>query len=274
MTKIQTVRFPRRFDLLKPIYIDDLVRLGRNFDGGYVIPKRLISHSSYLLSMGLSNDWSFEKSWKEKNPQVRIEAYDHTLTTRWLRKLAIHELRKLLEFRGGFRDLVDSIQNYLDYLRFFHGESVHYRKRVFGYKASNLDATPGDIFFKIPEGSSVFVKMDIEGSEYRVLDQFKPYKNDISGFAIEFHDIVPFEEKFLSQLEWLLDGFHICHIHINNCGGVSPAGIPEVLELSLINKKLVKEPISRIDSPFIELDMPCCPAVDDYRIEFWPENGD
>ena len=46
---------------LLPIEIDDLVRIGRDNDGGYVLPQRIFNFCDGLLSYGINKDWSFER---------------------------------------------------------------------------------------------------------------------------------------------------------------------------------------------------------------------
>ena len=52
--------FPKEF---KPIFIEnnELVRLGSVDDGGYVAPKQTILSSELLVSLGISDNWDFEK---------------------------------------------------------------------------------------------------------------------------------------------------------------------------------------------------------------------
>ena len=64
-----------------PIDLDDLVRLGRNCDGGYILSKRQIDSTKILLSFGLSDDWSFEKDFAKIN-NVKTYSYDHSIKDR------------------------------------------------------------------------------------------------------------------------------------------------------------------------------------------------
>ena len=47
--------------ILRPINWENLIRLGRDNDGGYVIPYEIIFKTNVLLSYGTNKDWSFEK---------------------------------------------------------------------------------------------------------------------------------------------------------------------------------------------------------------------
>ena len=47
--------------IFKPKYEYDLLRLGKNNDGGYLVEKESLNLAKSLISFGLSYDWSFEK---------------------------------------------------------------------------------------------------------------------------------------------------------------------------------------------------------------------
>ncbi len=54
---------PKEF---KPDGLYELVRLGKNNDGGYLVCKNSIEVSDYLISFGISDDFSFEVDFKDK----------------------------------------------------------------------------------------------------------------------------------------------------------------------------------------------------------------
>ena len=59
-----------------------------------------------------------------------------------------------------------------------------------------------------------FLKIDIEGSEYRILEDLIKLQNEISGLVIELHDIDLFQDKikyFISKFK-----LELIHIHANN----------------------------------------------------------
>ena len=51
----------------KPKYNFDLIRLGRNNDGGYLVGKNTIKNTENLISIGIYDDWSLKKILKRKN---------------------------------------------------------------------------------------------------------------------------------------------------------------------------------------------------------------
>ena len=48
---------------LKPKYCYNLLRLGKNNDGGYLVEKESLLNCESLISCGISLDWSFEKDF-------------------------------------------------------------------------------------------------------------------------------------------------------------------------------------------------------------------
>ena len=41
----------------------DLVRIGRNYDGGYLVCKKDIDETEVLIGLGIGDDWSFESNF-------------------------------------------------------------------------------------------------------------------------------------------------------------------------------------------------------------------
>ena len=80
----------------------------------------------------------------------------------------------------------------------------------------------------------IFLKIDIEGSEYSILEEIIQNQERIEGLVIEFHNIqinmdilIDFIKKF--KLE-------ITHIHPNNYGSTDKSGNPNVIEMTFEKK--------------------------------------
>ena len=81
---------------------------------------------------------------------------------------------------------------------------------------------------------STFLSIDIEGSEYELLDNICNFSQNLTGLNIEFHNVQDNLEKiesFIKKIELLL-----IHTHINNFGQIVN-GIPSVIELSFLDKQ-------------------------------------
>ena len=118
--------------------------------------------------------------------------------------------------------------------------------------------------------SNIFLKMDIEGSEYRVIDHILTYADRIIGMVVEFHDINILEEKFFEAVRKISAEYNIIHIHGNNYGGLGPSGMPNVLEMTFESKSLcVTSPAaSRYQYPIPELDNPNNQSMADLILTF------
>ena len=71
---------------LKPKGYYEILRVGPNKDGGYLVGKKSLVSSKYLISFGIFDDWIFEKDFFKKNGTVKINCYDDVLSARWLFK--------------------------------------------------------------------------------------------------------------------------------------------------------------------------------------------
>ena len=101
--------------IFKPKVTEDLIRVGQNLDGGYIINKEILNKTEIILTFGLSDEFSFEKEFKKNNQKVNIFVYDHTVNFMfWLNhfvKWTLHFLKNRSNFRRIFY--------FLDYLFFF-----------------------------------------------------------------------------------------------------------------------------------------------------------
>jgi len=73
---------------LKPKHLYNLLRLGRNNDGGYLVEKDSLEASKALISFGLSFDWSFEKDFYNVHNNAPIHCYDHTVKYSAIKKFS------------------------------------------------------------------------------------------------------------------------------------------------------------------------------------------
>jgi hypothetical protein len=266
---MKTYQFPREFNILIPVASKDLVRLGSKGDGGYVINKSLIDLADTVICMGVSFNWSFESSFNKLNPRVKVHAYDHTVSNLVFFNAILKSFVKLLIGKDGFNNILTKIKAFLSYNRFFVNKNVHFKKRIYERKQYNFDASISDIFLNAMS-NKVFIKMDIEGGEYRVIDSLLLHSDDIIGMAIEFHDINPLKDTFLKNIKSILKFYNISHIHINNFSLPDDNCLPDLLEISFIRKDLQDADLIFNDKifPLEGLDFPSVKGRDDVRFKF------
>jgi len=250
-----------------PVACESLARLGSANDGGYVVPLTAVRAAHALLSFGLSHDWTFERDFKKYNPGAIIHCYDHTVSLRTALEYSVGQLlRFVLLFRSS---ALRKAFTWIDYRNFFRSEGTHFRQRIWRDNQNN-SATIEDAFRRLPAKSPVFVKMDIEGSEYHVLDDLLRHSKHIVAMAIEFHDVDTAPGLFNSFIDKIKRDFHIVHIHANNMGGISSFNFPIAPEITFLNKRFFDSaPLpSHLKYPVPELDRPNNPQLPEFTFEF------
>ena len=113
----------------------------------------------------------------------------------------------------------------------------HEQKKIVSKKFNSSDIFISEIV-KQYKNHQLFLKIDIEGDEYRILDKIKNFKKLIS-FVIEFHNIDLHYEKINTFLK--NKNFKIVHAHPNNMGGVNEKMEPLTVEITFINLKTFKD---------------------------------
>ena len=105
----------------------------------------------------------------------------------------------------------------------------------------------------------VFLKIDIEESEYKILKNILDFKNSLNGIVIEFHDIYNHMDNiknFINNIDMDLVHIHPNNFKINN---------PDIIEITFEkNPKVIRE---EIILPNV-LDSKNNPKNDDINIEF------
>jgi hypothetical protein len=265
------IRGPIQLSDFHPVACDSLARIGNTNDGGYVVPVKAVRAAHALLSFGLSHDWTFERDFKKHNPDAIVHCYDHTVSVWTSLQYSIGQLlRFFLLFRPS---ALRKTLAWIDYRKFFQSEAIHFKQKISRDNGSENgidNATIDDAFNRIPEERPVFVKMDIEGSEYHVLDDLLRHSKDIVAMAIEFHDVDTVTDQFKSLVEKIKRDFYIVHIHGNNLGGVTSFNFPIAPEITFLNKNFFDSvpPPSGLEYPVPGLDHPNHPRLPDFIFEF------
>lgn len=197
---LKKINFPR---FLKPRYKYKLIRIGKNYDGGYLVDKKSIENTKTFISLGINDDWSFEKEFLKINKNVNIKCYDNNTSLIFLLKIFLKKLIFCIYY--GLNETLKSFFNIIDYLFFLKS------------KISNKYISDNDLI-KLTKKleAPFFLKIDIEGSEYRILQDILKLKNKISGMVIEFHDIDLFSSKIKKFIQ--KSDLKLIHIHANNYG--------------------------------------------------------
>jgi hypothetical protein len=194
-------------ELLKVYNFDKKVRLGVNWDGGYVIGELDNPNYDCYISAGIEGEESFSASFIEKYNMNEYNSFGFDGT---IEKYPYQYTNKISFIKKNINSYNDNYNSNLDYL--------------------------------INKYDNIFLKMDIEGGEYPWLLSLDEKKlSKFKQIVIEFHGITNdgwgwsnFDKS--TCLEKLTQTHYIIHAHGNNYS-FSVNGIPDVIELTFINKK-------------------------------------
>lgn len=225
---------------LIPNYNYDLIRLGDKYDGGYLVERESVKNSEFLIGLGICDDWSFEKDFG-----IDFIGFDNQLNKYFLKNEFYKRLRKCYKFYdlNRLKEAKKYWKKYKDYKRL---REKFFQKSI-GYNLNDHYISLEVLLDKYAKDKkNIFLKCDIEGSEYRILDQIIKYQDLFTGLVIEFHDIDLYKDTILN----FVDKFShtLVHCHPNNCGGVDDNNDPLVIELTFakspkkINEEEVKLP--------------------------------
>jgi hypothetical protein len=261
-------RLSSQLSILNPQLIDDLARYGNSEDGGYVLPRSILANIDAVLSCGLSTDWSLEAELADGRPERVIHVYDHTVGARSFRRSLKNAFWKFVVGRTSLADLRRRYRTDAEYHRFFTGNHVHFRERVFNRQDHANDATIATAFGRLGAARHVLVKIDIEGDEYRILPELARFADRIDILAIEFHNTDPLRPVFETQLRDLLVHFAIVHLHGNNIAGVAADGLPDAIEITFISRRFPVSDRRRDRLPVAGLDLPNDPKRPELELVF------
>lgn len=254
--------------------LDDLVRVGRNYDGGYVISKSLIEETEMLLSFGINDDWSFEMDvYKKFN--IKCIAYDFSITRFTFFSRCFLNIKfffgDIIKRRSiSFKRFSEAYKNLLLSIR-FNGFFIinKFLSRGLDKETHDNFSSLKDIIKKQNLHENVFLKVDIEGYEYQIVEDIVSNSQYFKGIAMEIHEIHARLNQFEQVLEQLSSKYFIYHIHANNYGSLKKiANFPDVVEISCIRKDLVKYPSFFPDLshlPITGKDFPNDPVATDFK---------
>lgn len=267
---------------LKPVFTSDLVRIGRNRDGGYVINRAALQSAEVLLSFGISTDWSFDSHWwRYRNGQRRyLAAYDFSVSLGEFLKFSGRSFREWLSAPAKFRNLLFGL-HYLwvaaRYITFFDEKNKRFFQKGIGAISNDVFLGIDDILLQLPfkpSSNSILIKMDIEGAEYEMIPQLHRIQDSIAAIVVEFHDL----DKRGKDLDKIADelrhhGYCLTHIHPNNGGAIIPGTqLPGLLEITFVKESILSpEEIAKPNTrkyPLAAIDFPCVKRLPELSLDF------
>lgn len=161
----------KKYNFLKPIKIPDLVRFGREADGGYIVSKELVKNCNSLISFGMGPDWSFELDFIKINPKIKIYMYDYTVNIKPYLKEVWKYFRRFIFFKSKFEYLSIRIVYLKKYLDFFKLKNINFfPERITSKVINKIDSDIDKVFSRLENKEEVILKSDIEDSEFEIID--------------------------------------------------------------------------------------------------------
>lgn len=232
-----------------PVHNYDLIRIGSKGDGGYLVEKQSLKNSKMVMGLGLNDNWCFEKEVIAKY-KIPVVGFDNMLSTKYLVQLVIPKFFALRKFYKAerFCDFAKGVYRIFDYQKY----RTLFHQKFIGYPLGSGYLSLTQLFEQYVKETPVFLKCDIEGWEYRILDELINCSNLLSGLAIEFHDIDLHRVRIASFIEKF--PLTLVHTHPNNYGGVDGNRDPLTIEMTFskgampIDNKPCRLP-HKLDSP-------------------------
>ncbi len=182
------------------------IRLGKDYDGGYIICDIPDIKYDCILAGGIENDLSFEEDFCKKYRDTICLAYDGTIN-----EICTEE------------------------------KNIIFIKKNIGFEENNQVT---NLHQEIEKYENIMIKMDIEGGEIPwMLSLDDKHLNKFVQIVMEFHH--PFSPVEFEVFRKINRTHLLVHFHANNACGVrniGPCIIPNVFECTYINKKYLKEP--------------------------------
>ena len=248
----------------QPFNYDKLVRRGSTNDGGYLLPADI--SAKFLISLGLGDGWKFELDLIKHKQVSKFVVFDHSVTLLNLLRILINRKRK---FKAFFYRAIVLIRYFRDFT-FLRKQHVKKKITKHGSIENSREINLNEIFkeFVVDPKSTIILKIDIEGSEFDIIEQVIEFSSQTLVLIIEFHEILKQKEKFKNSLELLKSKFSLIHTHMNNYGEIDEFLIPNVCEFTFINHDMHREngKVSRL--PRKGLDSPSTPGRPDREIIF------
>lgn len=222
---MKNVTLPKIF---QPYHCKDIIRLGKDNDGGYLINEKDIHKTQNLMTFGIGEDVSFEKMFIDQNEYCDLYGYDSTIGN--------------------------------DHDEFFVDRKKLYREKVTSSNIEDILSDKNDIFlncdidggeyeilYNLIKHSDKFTGLVIEFHDISKYDKFNEVTNFISKFELRLVHV------------HINNYTYIVHQNFNFT--------PDVIELTFTSTKENTELKRNINLPH-SLDMPNNSRDDEFKISF------
>ena len=266
---MQPIKLHKSLKYILPYKTKDLVRLGNKCDSGYVISRKALRNVNFLISFGMSNNWSFEENFLKLNSKNKIHIYDHTVGYKFFLINFIRSIKRMFYFKSNFENIFNKLKDLIGYYYIKNNSRVKHLQIKVSNKNFDKEENLQKIFSKV-KNKKILLSIDIEGDEYKVINNIIKYDKLIHLLIVEFHFIDKKKSSFKKIITNLKRKFDIIHIHGNNYTSYCKDGMPITLEITMRNKKFypIKKKYYVKDFPNKKVDFPNLKNQKDLRFSF------
>ena len=226
----------------------EVQRVGKNNDGGYVICN-LPGEYDLFISGGISDDISFEQHFLNMYPNLKCYAFDGTVNSLPTNDQRVTFIKKNI---GKYDSL----------------------------KTTNLKSY-------MERFNNIFMKIDIEGHEFRLFPELEDYMSKIKQLVLEVHSpgdiklhqnyfkgLEDIDHSFMFNMFAMINKTHtLVHVHANNgCQSHVYDGVilPNVFECTFIRNDFVTDKVPNKTPLPLPIDMKNILNKQDYFINYYP----
>lgn len=282
--------------LLHPFYCSDKIRVGSDYDGGYVLPLTAIKDADLLLSFGIATNIDFEKHIARLNSDIKIMMFDpftgpledfSRLMNKRFDRAPVVERVPAPQINPGYFEGKKSLPGrILERTYFWTMFYAMLLQKRYTYKKRGLRDYNDRKFINFPllfsdpavnNKNNILIKMDIELDEYKVWKQLQPYLSKVSLIIVEIHQVGTFYKDVIQMIgEFKASGLYVVHVHGNNVDHLIEGSlIPNCLELTFCKEEYCSPLIPDTRKyPDKDLDAPCNPNWLDYELPVGGLDGD
>jgi len=222
-------------------------RLGNINDGGYIVVSDKsgnFSSSKIAYSIGIGDDVSFDLALAGLS--YEIYQYDHMIEKLPKDDKHFHWKKLGLAASSNYQLKLETLENMV--------------------KSNSHENTSG-----------MFLKIDIEGYEWDVLNSLTPgFLEKFDQLVFELHGLLNYDEKIIERnlhaLKTLAKAHQAVHVHANNCSFVNYCGeliTPDVLEITYVLRERYKFSDEKVESLWLSLDRPNSTEREDIELGAW-----
>jgi len=161
MTKLD-----KKYNFLRPIKNNNLGRVGRSEDGGYVVDTSVLKKFDNLISFGLGSDWSFELDFIKKKINAKVHVYDHTTDIFIYIKPLIKCFKRFITYRKKYKDLSERFLQLINYVSFINLKNVLFFREKITYpiKIKKKESDIEKAFSRISPQINLILKKQLQVS--------------------------------------------------------------------------------------------------------------